>query len=818
MFVEDRMYVEVIVPVSAMGYFTYEVPPEMKENIKVGIRVEVEFGKRKHYAAIIAKISDKTHWQRTKSVLTILDDNPIVTEGQLEFWEWIKSYYLCSIGEVMQAALPAHFKLASETKISRSSVEPENNNNISDDEYLILEALEIRHELSIQDIQSILMKKTVMPVIQEMLKKSWLSLHEHLIDRGVPNLISWIRLHPNLQDDQTLLNVNLDKLQKSEKQSRSALAYFMLTKNNEWVLQKDLHKKSDTDSATTKALIKKQFYEVVHLEKFNYPNIKMSTKAVVLNAEQQSAYELILEQWKQRFCVLLHGITGSGKTMIYIELIRKVIAEGKQVLFLVPEIALTSQLVYRLKTYFGQDLLEYHSDLQGNSRYAMWHAVLRQHKIIIGARSSVFLPFTNLGLIIVDEEHDASYKQTDPSPRYNARDLALILGKKYDAKVLLGSATPSIESYYNAQMDRYGLVELHQRFGESALPDIEVISLKLAEQLGQMKGLFTARMLDEIQSQLDQKKQILIFRNRRGYSPLLQCMNCNWEAICPNCDIHLTMHKHYQRLKCHICGLTKPIPVKCPDCGNNNIKILGFGTEKIEEELQLNFPNINIRRLDLDVARTRKSQHDIIEDFQDGNADILVGTQMVTKGLDFNNVGLVGVLQADQIMFYPDFRATERAFQLLTQVAGRSGRRVDSGCVLIQAYNIGHPVLQYVMDHDYKSFYQREILERQKFLYPPYIRLIRIELRHLKIQIVEEAAQYLCKELHKKIGKKRILGPAEPHLGKIKGSYIREILLKIEKDTDLIIKIKNILLELSDEVKNQKGCSSVRIIFDVDVY
>jgi len=810
-----KKYAELIFPLSVAGTFTYAIPEELVPDLKVGCRVEVEFGKKKHYAALVKAIHDTPAWTKTKSILAIIDQEPIVSSIQLEFWEWLSTYYVCSLGEVMTAALPSIFKLASETRIYKLIEESDYPELLEDDEYLILEALDVRNELSISEVQQIIQKHSILKLINSMVDRRWIAAREKLEDKSEIPTISWIRIPNQLKEDQNLLNELLNQIQKSERQSRSFLNYLQIKKNYDWIKRVELQRISATDKSVTDALIKKGLYEECVLEKYVYPNQEQAFVPLELSENQNNCQLKIKAHWIKHQTSLLHGVTGSGKTMIYIKLIQEYLDKGLQVLYLVPEIALTTQLVSRLKYYFGEHLLEYHSDLGLKTKSAVWNAAMKHTQVFIGARSSIFLPFDRLGLIIVDEEHDASYKQNDPAPRYQARDSAIILAKLFNAKVLLGSATPSIESYYNAKQNKYGYTFLDQRFGESELPDVTTISLKEAQQFGRMKGLFSEQLLKEIQLNLDQKKQVILFRNRRGYSPLLQCANCNWEASCERCDVRMTLHKQQEKLKCHICGNFKPIPVRCPDCGQATLKILGFGTEKIEEELQTNFPDHIIKRLDLDIARTRKMQQKIIEEFQDREVDILVGTQMVTKGLDFDGVNLVAVVQVDQMLFYPDFRAQERAFQLLTQVGGRAGRRKEKGQVLIQGFQIFHPVIHFVVNHDLQSFYTQELFERKKFHYPPYVRLIKIQFLHTRLPVLEDAIDIFCKQLKVLYGK-RILGPAEPNLSKIKGYFVRELLIKIEKESKQITTIKKEILLKIQELKSKAGMSSLRIQIDVD--
>ncbi|HQX43426.1 MAG TPA: primosomal protein N' [Saprospiraceae bacterium] len=813
----EIFYAEVIVPLAAEGCFTYVVPEELISRISIGKRVEVEFGKRKHYAGIVKSLPMESNWPNPKPILDVLDEEPIVDKIQLEFWLWISEYYLCSIGDVMSAALPTAYRLASETLFLKKENLNYLDYNLSNDEYLILEALDIRNELSVLDIRNILQKKSILNIIKKLIDDGLILVTERLSDQEKIPKIKWVRLNPKLTQDNEEMNKSLISIQKSQNQSRLVMCYLNERRDKGWIKLKELLNISGCTAAVSNSLLQKGIFEILDLEKYSYPDTNNSVIQFKLTGLQQTCLDEIKNIWTEKSAVLLRGITGSGKTQIYMELIKENIRLGKQVLYLVPEIALTSQLVQRIKKFFGTQLIEYHSGLSQKDRMAVWEACKSNHPLIVGARSSLFLPYQKLGLIIVDEEHDPSYKQNDPSPRYNARDCALILAQDHNAKIILGSATPSLESYSNAISERFGSVVLDQRYGESQLPEIKLVSLKEASQFGKLKGHFTDELLEAIKSQIDHKKQVLIFRNRRGYSPLLQCGNCNWEAFCDQCDIHLTLHKYQQKLKCHICGSKKNIPTKCPRCEQHTLKFMGFGTEKIEEELKEHFPELAIKRFDQEIARSKTIQTEILESFQEKEIDILVGTQMITKGLDFDHVGLVAILQADQILHYPDFRSQERAFQLMTQVSGRSGRREDLGQVIIQAYATMHPVIQDVMNHDFTNFIERELLERKRFNFPPFVRLIRIELRHKKPDIADQAAIWLVNRLTKFLGK-RVLGPSEPNVARIKGSYAREIYLKLERKNEIIQKGKKLVKEYTQKLKSEDSWSSVRVIIDVDPY
>ena len=811
-FTQKNRFVEVIIPLAVEGLFTYSIPEDM-DLPKVGSRVEVEFGKKKHYAAIVRRLINTPTVSNIKSIVQIIDEEPIVTETQLLFWDWMSRYYVATIGDVMNTSLISAFKLESNTMILRT-LEDYTSVDLTDNEFLILEALEIKNQLSIMDIQNILQKKNILPIIKKLIEKNFISTREELENQDSPVKVKWIRIKPSLMSDSKQLNTVISELEKSEKQINHLLHYLRICKKGEWIKSKLFHQQSKTDSSTTNALIKKAIYEQIELNKYELPESEQKEAIHTLSELQSKALSDIQDLFKSKQTILLQGVTGSGKTIIYTELIQEALKDGKQVLFLVPEISLTTQLVKRLKQIFGDKIIEYHSGVSAKDKISIWKAVSNDHPLIVGARSAIHLPFSNLGLIIVDEEHDPSYKQHESSPYYNARDAATYLASLFKAKVILGSATPSIESYYNAINEKYGLVVLSDRFGESIMPDIKLIPLKLEQQLGNMTGHYSKTLIDEINAQLSKSKQILVFRNRRGYSPIVKCGNCNYEAVCDRCDIHLTLHKFSNKLKCHICGIQKVMPTTCPECNMATLKILGFGTEQLEEEMNALFPSAKIKRLDLDAARTRKSQREIIEEFEDGDFDILVGTQMITKGFDFEKVGLVAIIQADQMLFYPDFRSHERGYQLLTQVAGRAGRRQDQGNVLIQAFSVNHPILSLVLSQDYPKFYDHEITERKHFNYPPFTRLIKIELRNPKPQLLTDTCTDLYIRLKSLLDKNYILGPAEPHISRIKGSYIKEFVLKLDKSKIDISKFKSALK--TELIQLKSDFSSTRIKVDVD--
>jgi primosomal protein N' (replication factor Y) len=816
-FSKENRFVEVIVPLPLEGCFTYSIPDTIEQIPKPGCRVEIEFGKRRHYSAIVRRTVNSPVVKNIKPIIQVLDQEPIVTENQLEFWDWMSRYYMASIGDVMNTALISAFKLESNTTILRTD-KAYDLHELTDYEYLILEALDIKNQLSILDIQSILQRKTILPIIKKLIELDLIVTREELNEQESAVKVKWIRISPTLLVDPIALNKTMTELETSEKKIHHLLSYLNHCKKGEWIKVKVFHQLSKSESSTTASLIKKKIYEQIELDKYDIPELLETQEEHKLSDEQQQAMDEIMTCFKEKSVALLHGITGSGKTEIYTQIIKENLKSGKQILFLVPEISLTTQLVKRLKHFFGDQIIEYHSGIYAKDKIAIWNKAKNNHPIIIGARSAIHLPFSNLGLIIIDEEHDASYKQHESSPYYNSRDAAIYLANLHKAKIILGSATPSIESYHNAITGKFGLITLSNRFGNSVLPEINVIGLKAEEQLGHMKGHFSKPLIEAIQTELAKEKQVLVFRNRRGYSPIVKCNNCNFEALCDRCDIHLTLHKFSNKIKCHICGAQKAMPIVCPECNKATLKILGFGTEQLEEEMNTLFPSAKIKRLDLDAARTRKSQREIIEEFEDGDFDILIGTQMITKGFDFEKVGLVVVIQADQILFYPDFRSHERGYQLLTQVAGRAGRRSEKGNVIIQAYAMNHPILLQVIDQNYIEFFNLEIQDRHIFAYPPFTRLIRLELRHTKPNILAAGCDLLQKRLTGLLDKKYILGPAEPHISRIKGAYIKEFIIKLEKEKIDSAKFKSKLREELLSLKATEGYSSIRLKIDVDPY
>lgn len=878
-------FVDVVLPLAVPNLYTYRVPYEWNDTIVVGKRVIVQLGRAKLYSALIRNVHQTPPKQyEAKYIESVLDERPIVNLKQFELWDWMSSYYMCPIGDVMIAALPGGLRLSSETKVVLNPAYDlqKENNKLSDKEFLIVEALEIRHTLSLQDVSEILEQKTVYPLIKALIDKGAVLILEELKEKFKPRIESFVRITEYADNEENLKTLFTLLEKKATKQLDVLLAYIKLSErytskqsaghlSYKQVKKSEVVKMVEGAEAAIKALVKKNVLEVYECEVGRFVSYDTDVKPSVLNDIQQNVYESVLKQFgwihklgvgraelgekevspvvetmplpvaesslvhqmatsdlqKPKDTVLLHGVTSSGKTEIYIKLIEQVIAKGQQVLYLLPEIALTTQIINRLRKSFGDVVGVYHSKFNENERVEIWNTVLKagsekldagniekpNYKLIIGARSSLFLPFSNLGLIIVDEEHDTSYKQYDPSPRYNARDAALYLAHIHKAKVVLGSATPSLESYYNAQDGKYGFAELLKRFGGMQMPEILIADVKEATRTKVMKSHFTPMLLDTVSLALQNKEQVILFQNRRGFSPQLECNTCAWVPQCVNCDVSLTYHKVSNQLRCHYCGYAVKPPDRCSACGDTSLKTKGFGTEKIEEELAIYFPAARIARMDLDTTRSKFAHQHIIQDFEDGNIDVLVGTQMVTKGLDFDNVSLVGILNADSMLNFPDFRSFERSYQLMAQVSGRAGRKNKRGKVIIQTYNPDHSIIQNVVNNEYLSMYTSQLLDRKNFNYPPFYRLIEITLIHKDVDMVNASSKYLANEL-KRHFKQRVLGPEFPLVSRVRNLYQKNILLKIEREAS-VVQVKKIVNELLVHFKTGEF-KTVRIRMDVD--
>ena len=815
-------YIDVIVPLPLGGTFTYSVPDEWADAVRIGMRVVVPFGKKKMYTAIVSIIH--THkpelLYEVKDVICLLDHQPVLRYPQLKFWEWVGAYYQAYPGDVYQAAVPAGLKLESETRVC---INPdfEAEHILSEKEQRILDALSDGKPVNVAELNKVTEIRDVLPTLKILLEKGAVEVSEELTEKFRAKTDTFVLLSEDARREENLRR-SFDELGRAKKQLDVLMMYIDLSKclipnRQREVTRKELLEKSGASPAVLAALVERGVLETYQKEIGRLDISDLPTNAVyALNEFQQTALSSIEKQFKEKPVVLLHGVTSSGKTEIYIHLIQKVLDEGKQVLYLVPEIALTTQLTSRLKRVFGKRLGVYHSKFSDAERVEIWNNVLndKSYEVIIGVRSSIFLPFRQLGLVIVDEEHESSYKQYDPAPRYHARNAAIVLASMHGAKTLLGTATPSIESYFNAETGKYGLVELHQRHEEMQLPEIVVVDTKEAYHKKRMEGHFSDVLLEKIAKALGNNEQIILFQNRRGYAPYIECKGCAYVPKCKNCDVSLTVHKVFNTLTCHYCGYTEPIPTICPVCKTPNLNTKGFGTEKIEDEIRQIFPDARVSRMDLDTTRSKKSYEKLITDFENHKVDILIGTQMVTKGLDFEHVSLVGILNADNMLNFPDFRAHERAYQLMAQVSGRAGRKNKRGLVVLQTSQPEHTVIGQVIRNDYAAMYKLQTEERKQFKYPPYFRMIQVTLRHKDVKVLQQAAFTLAGQLRAIFGS-RVLGPIDPVVSRIQNLFIKQIILKIENEASPA-KAKEMLQHASDELLTQSRFKAVRIGLDVD--
>lgn len=818
---EQTYFVDVIVPLSVPNFYTYRVPRELNDDIAIGKRVVVQFGGKRYYTAVIAHIHHSAPVRyEAKYVASILDESPIIHPVQLTFWNWISKYYMCNPGDILNAALPSCFRLASDTNVLLSENRPTDTSTLSDDEMLVVDALELQTSLSINEVSTITQVKNVHPLIQELIKKGFVILEEELKQKYKPKLISFIRFHKDYHHEDSL-RLLFDDLSRANKQLNAVMRLVelskVLTDKPIWVKKKILEIEADVTGSVLTQLAKKGVVEIVQQEVDRvFDGDAVAPKKLIFSNEQQQAIAQLDANFKEKDTCLLHGVTGSGKTEVFIDQITKVLAEGKQVLYLMPEIALTGQMINRLKLHFGNKVGVYHSKFNQQERVELWNKILdgESYQVVLGARSSLFLPFKKLGLIIVDEEHEASFKQHDPAPRYHARDSAMILAKMHQAKVLLGSATPSIETYWNTQKGNYGLVNMHKRYGGVQMPEIFCADLERETKRKTMQGHFSSMLIEQMEETMKAGEQIILFQNRRGYAPTTTCMACGWVPQCKNCDISLTFHKYYNYLNCHYCGFHEPLVNKCLACGHVGVKQTGFGTEKIEEQLQEMFPKWRIARMDFDTTRQKHGHSKIIEQFENRQVDVLVGTQMVTKGLDFDHVGLVGVLNADQMINFPDFRSFERAYQMLTQVAGRSGRKQKRGKVIIQTFQPNHWVVQQVIAGNFEAIYKQEIIERKNVLYPPFVRMIKITCKARDRNMAILGSDRLALLLKKRFGSK-VLGPEFPSAERVRNLYQRQMLVKLPKSS-LLADQKQYIQDCIDELKGNKEVKVMRWVIDVD--
>jgi len=815
-------FIDVILPIPLKQAFTYSVNKDEAAFLQPGMRVAVPFGKSKIYTAIVYQVHNvPPPGYETKDIDQILDETPIVTALQLKHWEWMASYYMCTLGEVIRAALPSAFLLESETLITLSErVEDIDETSFTDTEFLVYEALQHQPSLYINDIRSILDRSNVVGVLQSLFEKKIIDIASEIQEKYTPKIRRYVKLSTTYTSEAALSEL-LDSLSRAPKQKEVLMHLFQLSAEQKKPVDTiQLQKKSGTSSAVINTLIQKGIFEAYHLQKdrVNYEG-DAPTQIKQLSEAQQIAYSEIKEAFLKHQVTLLHGVTSSGKTEVYVRLIEEQINEGKQVLYMLPEIALTTQLISRLQIYFGDRISVFHSKYSLNERVEVWNNVLEgksKAQLVIGARSSLFLPFRNLGLIILDEAHEPSFKQYSPSPRYHARDSAVVLGNLHQAKILMGSATPSLESYHNAQQDKYGLVELKKRFGNVKMPKIELVDIQDKHRRKLMTGHFSDVLLAGIKETLNEGEQVILFQNRRGYSPVVSCKTCGTTPQCSNCDVSLTFHQYKNELRCHYCGYHMAMQLSCMACGNDTLDTKGFGTEQIESELKALFPKHTIARMDQDTTRGKNAYRKLIDRLENEEIDILVGTQMLAKGLDFRNINLVGVMNADNLLNFPDFRAHERSFQLLQQVSGRAGRTEKQGRVLIQTFNPLHQILQQVSSHDYKAMYDEQLQERRQYKYPPFYRTIKVTFKDRNFNKMHKASIWFGRALEQQLGE-HVLGPETPPVGRIRNQFISHLLIKIPKQQSLA-KTKKFVLGVQRSFHSIKEFSSVKVLVDVDNY
>jgi len=816
---ERLVIAEVILPLAIGQAYSFSVPQSLESQIAVGQRVQVQFGKKRMYAGIVYNLTDSVAHDslKFKEVLAILDEKPILTKRHMDFWNWIADYYACHLGEVMISALPSGLKLSSDTIVVKNFEEiPQ---DVSDEEYLILEALTFHQEIPIATIEEILNKKNVYKAVNNLLDQKLICLKEELQNSYKPKLAKFVDWGPDYIQPESQTKV-FDAI-KNESQVRCLLGMVQLTRVGIPILKRKLMDETFVKPTTIDQLVKKGILAIVvdPVSRLSRDLKERNGVLAPLSTIQEVAYAKIIESWNIHNITLLHGVTGSGKTRLFAELILKHVPENGQVLYLLPEITLATQLTQRLKAMLGDDIVVYHSRINQQERVEIWHAAFQGRKIIIGPRSSVFLPFINLDLVIIDEEHDPSYKQQDPAPRYNGRDAALVLAKLFGAKTLLATATPSIETYTNAMNGKYGYVLLAERYGDAELPKIELVDLKAEIKKNTMVRVFAASVFEEINANIQENKQVIIFQNRRGFAPIYECQLCLWKAHCINCDTSLIYHKYSNKLKCHYCGYQETMVPECPSCLSEKVELKGIGTEQIENDLSILFPDVVINRLDYETTRSRKELTQIIGDFEQGLTKILVGTQMLAKGLDFSNVGLVVIVNADQLLAYPDFRVNERAFQLMTQVSGRAGRQGGGSKVMIQAANIEHPVFAWVIGHDFESFYEREIKERHWHFFPPYSRMSRIIVKHKNKDVLTDLLNTYLDYLNKNIkGEWQFFGPILPPISRIQGFYLQHFVIKAPKTANTMLVLKHIKSSFFEIAYKTAAFRQAKAVFDIDPY
>ena len=814
-------FVEVILPLPLPKLYTYRINEDEAHFLQMGMRVAVSFGKSKVYTALVHKVHTNEPTYETKDIEYILDETPIVTPEQITHWQWIADYYMCTLGEVIKSALPSAFLLESETIIEIAEKDL-NSNLFSDDEFQVYEALHYKTALKGSEVSKIIPKKKTLKVIKSLVEKGAARISERIFEKYVPKLVKFIRLAEAYQSQEGLQKAL--ELLKGEKQKKLIMAYFNHINREISPLQVEkLLEEAKVSNAVLKSVVEKGILEIYYLQKdrVSFADSDVLAKKTLNNIQNEALYQ-VQQQFQTKNTVLLQGVTASGKTEIYIELIDQYLKAGKQVLYLLPEIALTIHLINRLKKHFGKNLSVYHSKYNTNERVEVWNNVLNncsKAQLVVGVRSSVYLPFKDLGLVVIDEEHDSSYRQFDPAPRLQARDSAIMLANLFKAKTLLGTATPSIESMYNVKVGKYGFVYLSKRYTNFLPPLIELIDIKDKQHRKRMNGHFSDILIEEMTNTLSQGKQVLLFQNRRGYAPIVQCMHCGTVPQCPHCDVSLTFHHSSNQLRCHYCGYAIPMPKTCIACGSVDLKTKGFGTEQISKELEILFPQVAIDRMDQDTTNGKYGYEKILAKFEQQETQILVGTQMISKGLDFENIGLVGVMNADALIHSPDYRAYERSFQLLLQVSGRAGRSALQGKVMIQTYNPQHPVIQQVLQNDFKGMYQSQIEERQSFSYPPFVQMIKITLKHTNFNRTNEGAEWFANALKEAFASKKgieILGPEFPLISRIRNEYMKDVLVKVKPSELSIHHTKEQIKRIETSFQSISNFRAIRVSYLID--
>ena len=819
-------FADIILPVPIPRMFTYKIPKNLQSQIQIGLRVIVQFGKKKVLTGIIGKVHNKPpQAYEAKPILDILDHQPSVNPLQIRFWVWMAEYYFCHIGEVMHAALPSGLMLSSESKIQLNP-----NFDVESSKYpldvreeKILEALEKKDELSYEDCEEILGVKTIHPILKSLVAKEAILIFERVQEKYTPKVETRVRLNPDIIASKSALESVFEAVQGKPKQESILLKFlrdvpvFQRPQLNEKGVDKATLLEEGDSENSLKTLIKNGVFETFKHVVNRIEEEAAEREASELSSTQQAAFDEIKTHFETKQSVLLHGVTGSGKTEIYIKLIQEVLQSGSQVLLLLPEIALTTQIVGRLKQVFGSQMGVYHSKYSDNERVEVWNGVLSgRFSFVVGVRSSIFLPFDSLGLVIVDEEHEPSFKQFDPAPRFHARDAAIMLAYFHQARTLLGSATPSFESYANATQGKYGYVQITHRFGDARLPEFHLANIPSDRKKNLLKLDSTRLLREKIQHALENQQQVIIFQNRRGYSPYIQCEDCSWTGQCVQCDVSLTYHQFAEELRCHYCGYKEKIPQACPACGSSQLTTQGMGTERIEESLSMLFPEARLGRMDLDTTRNKYGYQRLLDEFAAGQIDILVGTQMITKGLDFGKVTVVGIWDGDRILNFPDFRAGERAYQQITQVAGRAGRRDIQGQVVIQTRDPEKDIYEKVIKGDYFEFFRQEMIDRKKYYYPPFVKLVKIITRHADAKVAYKAAHALHLQMANIAVKKIVLGPEKGIIARIKNQYQFESLIKLDKQGNTQAVFKESLAKIIEELQAVPEFRSVRWMVDVD--